>query len=512
MGKLVKILENSYFDSVSLMSLAARIKKETGSKEVVVLMATDMNKDLIRRVGLGTEETDNCTQNDCMIGVDCDGDAETIVSDIVKELQSGNKTDKGKKEVTYRLQEELYKDYDSNIVVISVPGRYAAHEAKIALDNGKNVMLFSDNVSEEDELKLKKEAVEKGLLLMGPDCGTTILNGVGLCFANEVRRGDIGIVGASGTGLQEVTVLIDKLGGGISQAIGVGGRDLHKNIGGLMTLQALDALAEDQATKVCVVVSKPPEETVAEKVVERAKTIAKPVVLCFIDGNKEGSEGNIWYVSELAKAAEKACELCGIEVSGELSQKIDLPDCLAEKVESFAEGQKYLRGLYCGGTLCSETLSMAKKELKDVHSNLSKKEEERLADPLVSEGNTIIDMGDDFFTNGRPHPMIEPSVRLDRIVQEAKDPSVAVLLMDFELGYGSHDDPVGITLDAIDEAVAVANKEGRRLVVIAYVLGTDKDKQSLSESVEQLRKHGVYVTNTNAEAARMAIEIVRRIG
>lgn len=493
------------------MSLAAKIKKETKAKEVVVLMATDMNKELIDKVGLGCEMSRNCTQNDCMIGIDCEGDAEELVTRIINELNSGNKTKKDKKEVVYHTQEALYEEFATNMAVISVPGAYAAHEARIALNNNKNVMLFSDNVSEKDELALKQLAVEKGLLLMGPDCGTTIINGVGLCFANKISKGDIGIVGASGTGLQEVTVLIDKLGGGITQAIGVGGRDLHKEIGGIMTMHVLKALSEDEATKVCVVVSKPPEAGVETKIIELAKTINKPVVLCFIDGINEGCDGNITYVKELAKAAEKAVELSSGTVRScqELEKKKELAALTAAKVMS--PSQKKLRALYCGGTLCSETLSIARKELSDVHSNLAKKADEVLLDPLVSQGNTIIDMGDDFFTNGKPHPMIEPSIRLDRIIQEAKDPATAVILLDFELGYGSHEDPVGCSIETIVEAQVLAESEGRKLIFIAYVLGTNHDKQNYEASVRMLEKQGVIVANTNAQAAHLALEVIKEV-
>ena len=317
MNKYTKVLFNSYYDSVTLMSLASKIKKETNANEVVVLMATEMNKDLINRVGLSTDEVNKCCENDCIIGVECEDDAENIVNNIIQKLNDGNKTKKEHSDITYKTQEELYKDHDSNMVVISVPGAYAAHEAHIALRNNKNVMLFSDNVSLEEELKLKTEAVSKDLLLMGPDCGTTIINGIGLCFANNVTRGNIGIIGASGTGLQEVTVLIDKLGYGISQAIGVGGRDLHKEIGALMTLQVLKALNNDEETKVIVVVSKPPEKSVEDKVIEEALKCKKPVVLCFIDGEHNGHKDNVEFCTQLPDAAKLAVSL--IEKEADLS-------------------------------------------------------------------------------------------------------------------------------------------------------------------------------------------------
>ena len=511
MSKFTKVLKDSYFDSVTLMSLSAKIKKETKASEVTVLMATDMNKDLISKVGLGTDDVLNAGQNDCVIGVACDGDAEEIVNRIVKELEDGNNQKKEKKEVVYHTQAQFYKEEDPNIVVISAPGKYAAREAKIALENGKHVMLFSDNVTEEEELSLKQLACEKELLLMGPDCGTTILNGVGLCFANNVTRGNIGIVGASGTGLQEVTVLIDKQGGGISQALGVGGRDLHSEIGGLMTMQCMKALDQDEQTSTIVVVSKPPASDVEEKVVQLARTLSKPVVLIFIDGQPREDENGVYYCSKLSEGACKAVEVTNHSLKTSFDLSSDVLDVCAREQSKLTPNQNYLRALYCGGTLCSEALSITRGVLKKVKSNLAKKEEEKLSDPLVSEYNTIIDMGDDFFTNGKPHPMIEPSIRLDRIVQEAKDPTTAVILLDFELGYGSHDDPVGITIDAIQEARQIAENEGRYLVFVAYICGTEKEKQSYTTAKKLLEENSVIVTNTNEQAATLAVNVCKEV-
>ncbi len=510
MAKYTKVLKDSYFDSVTLMSLSAKVKKEVKAQEITVLMATDMNKDLIAKVGLSTDEVVNASQNDCVIAVECGGDPKEVVEDIIKRLSDSGNKKKEKKEVAYHTQAQVYKDQKPNMVVISAPGKYAAREARIALENGKNVMLFSDNVSIDDELMLKKMACEKELLLMGPDCGTTILNGVGLCFANEVTKGNIGVIGASGTGLQEVTVLIDKQGGGISQAIGVGGRDLHIEIGGLMTMQCMKALDEDPNTKTIAVVSKPPHPAVEEQVVALAKTLSKPVVLIFIDGKPQEDTGNVYFCSKLAQGACKAVEI----TNGKLATSFDLDEDVLKKLDAetakLTPGQKYLRGLYCGGTLCAESLSIARENLSDIHSNLSKGAE-GMADPLKSEANTIIDMGDDFFTNGKPHPMIEPSIRLDRIVEEANDPETAVILMDFELGYGSHDDPVGITIDSIKEAREIAAKAGRYLVFIAYICGTDKDKQSYAESKRLLEENGVIVTNTNAQSANLAVKALKGV-
>jgi FdrA protein len=174
-----------------------------------------------------------------------------------------------------------------NLALISVLGDYAAAEAIKALRPGLSVMLFSDNVSLAHEREIKTLAREKNLLVMGPDCGTAIINGMPLGFANVVRRGAIGVVAASGTGLQEVTCCIDQLGAGISQALGTGGHDLHESIGGISMLYGLDALSADPDTRVIVLISKPPAPAVAEKILARARAAGKPVVVNFLGARPE---------------------------------------------------------------------------------------------------------------------------------------------------------------------------------------------------------------------------------
>ena len=309
--KKILVRKNAYFDSVTLMSLGSKIKKMDVSQAVVV-MATEMNREILKNVGLGNEETEAAGPNDLVLAVEAE--SETFLSAAFAEIEeklAGSQDKKKNRDNVYKTQEEALKDgVKANMAVISVPGRFAAREAKKALKNGMHVMLFSDNVTVEQERELKELAREKGLLVMGPDCGTAVVNGTGLCFANKMRKGAIGIVGASGTGLQEVLVQIDRLGGGIAQALGTGGRDLKESIGGIMMMEGIKALDGEEQVKVLVLVSKPPEPAVEETIWNLLRQVKKPVVVCFLEGKKrENLPGNICMASTLLEAAKKAVAL-----------------------------------------------------------------------------------------------------------------------------------------------------------------------------------------------------------
>ena len=508
--KKTLVKENSYHDSVTLMSLSSKVLSMDGILEAVVAMGTDMNKELLRNVGLATDESEAAGNNDLIIAVAAD-DRDSYDEAIrrVEELLSSNRGDRTKGvEKEYRTIKEAIDDVDANIAVISVPGMYAAREARIALENDLHVMLFSDNVGIEDERKLKELGREKGLLVMGPDCGTASINNIGLCFANEVRQGNIGIIGASGTGMQEIMVQIHRHGGGISQAIGTGGRDLHKEIGGIMMIEGLKALSKDDDTEVIVLVSKPPAKEVEEKILREVENTDKPVVICFLDGNQENdSDKDVAFVHTLYDAARMAIELSGIE--GNMHEVVG--DVFAKVMESkkrFKGSQTYFRGLYGGGTLCTEALSITRGSFDGIRSNVAERNEEVLEDIHDYTGNILLDLGEDEFTAGRPHPMIDPTLRNARIVEEAKDQEVGVILLDFVLGYGAHEDPVGITLKSIDEARDIAKAEGREIVFVAYICGTDMDVQDYRKQRQILEKNEVIVADSNVEAVNMVIELL----
>ncbi len=510
MLKKTVIRKNAYYDSVTLMSLTSKILGKEGVNEAVITMATDMNKEQLRGVGLSTEDSDKASTSDLILAVSAqDQESLEAAFDLIQELLSPkkNKGKKGEEKAPESIGEALEIMEDANMAIISVPGAFAYREAKEALEKGLNVMIFSDNVSIEEEKELKEMGRDKGLFVMGPDCGTASIGGAGLCFANDVRSGDIGIVGASGTGLQEVMVQVHHMGGGITHGIGTGGRDLKEEIGGIMMIEGIRALSADEATKVMVLVSKPPAKSVGEKIFQELNQVKKPVVVCFLDGEApKDLPGHIYFVKGLFEAAEAAVSLS----QGKSLTKTPLLEGFDVSVfkSKLNENQKYLRGLYCGGTLTAETLSILRDQIGGVTSNVAKKVEEKLNFKAGYKGNVLIDLGEDEFTVGRPHPMIEPSLRNDHILREAKDPSVGVILLDFELGYGSHEDPAGVTLTAINEAREAAKVEGREIVFVGYVLGTELDKQDYKLQRRLLKEEGILIFDSNREAALAAGMII----
>ncbi|MCU0694036.1 MAG: hypothetical protein MUF54_21810, partial [Polyangiaceae bacterium] len=390
--------------------------------------------------------------------------------------------------------------------VISVPGAYAAYEARKALAAGLHVMIFSDNVRVEDELSLKDDAVRRGLLLMGPDCGTAIINGTMLGFANKVRRGPIGIVGASGTGTQEITCLIDRAGSGISQAIGTGGRDLSESVGARTTLFSIDALAADPDTRVIVVVSKPPSPAVAARVLERLASVNKPVVVQFVGAQRRETKGNVVHAPDLESAAWAAVDLA----SGADPASRNLPPYPAQELGSELVGktakQRAIRGLFTGGTMAAEALAVMTRAFGPVATNLS---HGACAPTQVAPGeHLVLDLGGDEFTQGRPHPMIDPTPRFERLMKEADNDAMAVALLDIVLGTGSHADPAGAMIPAIEQAKARAISRGQTLSVVASVTGTAGDSQGLAAQIAKLVKAGVVVCPSNIQAVRLACAIV----
>jgi FdrA protein len=506
----VVIKPNTYFDSVSLMSLSTKANQVEGVEQAIIAMGTEMNKGVIRNVGLMTPEVEEAKTSDLMIVVKAATDElceNAFVS--INELLTKKNTSTGKSEVKYSTISSAAQSIpEANLAVISVNGAYAAREAKKALENDLHVMLFSDNVSIEEEIELKKFAHEKGLLMMGPDCGTAILGNVGLAFANAVRKGEIGIVGASGTGSQEISVRIHDFGGGITQLIGTGGRDLSEEVGGIMMLDGIKALDEDEATKVIVLVSKPPAPSVEEKILDQIKQCKKPVVVWFIGGDEEKITKAGGHFAKMSKeAALKAVLLAGADESKINKRALNIP--LIEEVRAkLTPEQKYIRGLFCGGTLCDEAMYAAMEKFDNVYSNIQKNADYLLEDNNVSKEHTFIDFGDDEFTKGKPHPMIDPTTRIERFKQEAMDPSVGVIVMDFVLGFGSHEDPVGVMLPAIIEAKQLAEQEGRHLEILGYVLGTDLDYQNFDEQVEKLIAAGVTHASSSQNAGLLAREFV----
>lgn len=506
----IKIQPNTYIDSVSLMALSTKANQIAGVDQAIIAMATEMNKEVMKNVGLYTDEIAQAQTSDLIIALDAKEEHDSV--ELIQKIETLMTE---KKEKTTNQTTESYTTIETakkaipeaNIAVISVNGQYAAREARKAFNNELHVMMFSDNVSVEDEIELKDLAHDKGLLMMGPDCGTAIINNVGLCFANKVRKGSIGIVGASGTGSQEISVRIHEFGEGVSQLIGTGGRDLSEAVGGKMMLDAIDALEADEDTKVIVLISKPPAKVVEEKILTRVRKAEKPIVIWFIGSDVRENETGIYFEKMSKAAALRAVTFAGIDQNSLDVHPLNLP--LIDEVRAkLNPEQKYIRGLFTGGTLCDEAMFTAKERFSDVYSNIATDQDHLLHFGDVSKAHTFIDFGADEFTNGKPHPMIDPSNRIARFKEEAADPTVGVILMDFVLGYGAHQDPVGVMIPAMKAAKETAAAEGRHLEIIGYVLGTDLDKQNINEQVEKLTSIGATYASSSQNAGLLAREFV----
>ncbi|WGD38095.1 acyl-CoA synthetase FdrA [Lysinibacter sp. HNR] len=512
MTRHIDIRKNTYLDSVSLMSMSTKANAIEGVTQAFLAMATPMNKEVLTNLDIVDPAIEAAKPSDLMIIVDVADDAlENAIDEVEDILARKNSGGSDTTEIRYRtLDSALEEVPEANLVLISVNGAFAAREARKALHADKHVMIFSDNVSLEDEIELKQLAHDKGLLMMGPDCGTAIINGTGIAFANAVRRGSIGVVGASGTGSQEVSVRVHDFGGGISQLIGTGGRDLSAEVGGIMMIDGIKALDADPDTSVIVIVSKPPAEEVADRVLAVAGAASKPVIVAFLGSSRtESGYDNVKLVSGTKPAALAAVLATGVEESTLDLHPLNLP--LIEEVRAkLAPGQKYVRGLFCGGTLCDESMFAALDKFDDVYSNIQKDPSRVLSSTDPSKAHTFLDMGDDDFTNGRPHPMIDPSLRMQRLVQEADDPEVGVIAMDFIVGFGSHEDPVGVTLPAIREAKAKAEARGQHLEILGYVLGTDLDTPAVGAQIAALESAGVTIASSSTNLGLLAREFVMK--
>jgi FdrA protein len=504
---LAEIRPGAYYDSVVLMQLQRALADLPGVDDAGVVMCTTANKELLDQSGLLTPEIERAAPEDLVIVVRAD-DAEIARSALaqVDELLARRRSSGGDEDYRPKTLDSAAKMLpEAEWVLISVPGRYAAGVARQALGLGKNLFLYSDNVSVEDEISLKNEAAAKGLLVMGPDCGTAIVDGVGLGFANRVRRGNIGVVAASGTGLQAVTVGIHRNGGGITQAFGTGGRDLSEAVGAVTAKAALSRLAADPATEVIVLVSKPPSPAVAEELLALARQSGKPVVVDFIGyfpaetQRRRGADGGrrtLHFAETLDEAAGLAVHLAG----GTLPQSMGVPPI---KNSLFTiHHSLFLRALYSGGTLAYEALLLLQAYLPTVYSNAPMKGGPRLENPHESQGHTVVDLGEDEFTVGRLHPMLDNDLRIRRLHAEAADPKTGLLLLDVVLGDGSHPDPASELAPAIRQAIATATDAGRQLPVVAVVIGTDADPQGLDSQIEQLSAAGVLVFTRHDDAIR----------
>jgi FdrA protein len=468
------VRRNTYLDSVTLLQVSSSVSAQNGVLEAALVMATELNRDVLCESGLLVGDAESAGPNDLVIAIRAvnatASETAMLEAESMLDRRGPHREQQSILQAPRSIRSATRARANANLAVVSVPGAFAAAEAHQALSDGLHVFLFSDNVPLEEEVELKRRARDDGLLVMGPDCGTSILTGVGLGFANVVRRGRIGLIGASGTGLQEVMCLLHGAGDGISHAIGTGGRDLHADVGGISTLQAIQLLRDDPDTQVIVLISKPAAPEVSERVLRAAAESGKRVVACVLGAQLPGLPGvevanNLYQAARLAASADATWE--------EMA-----PDAMPHPRLQLAQTE--VRGLFCGGTLAEEA-------------------EQVLS--LSGVDHDVVDFGDDRFTRGRAHPMIDPSLRHQAILEAGADPRVAVLLLDVILGFGAHADPAGALAPIVQLAMQRAAEDGRQLTVLAHVVGTDRDQQNLARQEQMLKSVGVRVFGSNHHAA-----------
>jgi succinyl-CoA synthetase alpha subunit len=513
------VKKNFHRDSVQLLHLSEEAKKIDSIKDAAVVMGTTTNKEILQKLNLLTDEGRAALESDMILAVMAD--SQSVIDEGMKKIEEMVlKPPPAKGRSFYSVDAALQAVPDANLAIVSIPGEYAREIVLKLLDKGLSVHLFSDHVPAEHELELKQYARERGLLVMGPGAGTSIIGGKAIAFGNVVKKGKIGVVGAAGTGLQEVTVLLSEAGLGVSEALGTGGGDVETKIGGITTLQSIDALEQDPETSTVLVVSKPPDADVKERILDHvARNTKKEYVICFVGPESYAvparARARIRATKTLHAAVVEAVRTTEASHYAEIAKWFSLSQneilSLASKISGrLGEKQRYIRGLYTGGTFAYEALVVLGRMIGNVYSNAPLDSKLKLADSYRSVKDSVVDLGEEEFTIGRAHPMIDPTIRKMRFVEEAQDPEVAVIIMDFMLGYGSHPDPAGAMLSAISEAKKIAEKDDRALPILAHVCGTEQDPQPLSEQVAKLRNAGIEVFATNALMAIASALISRK--
>ncbi len=484
----VEVRRGAYADSVTLLQVSKDVAAATGVVDAQVAMATPLNLDVLSSMGFDVPAT---TPNDMVVAVRLaeDGDLATALAAVESALAQASRrgSTAGVEEAPPRTTSAALRASDADLVLVSVPGEHAAVEAMDAVEAGRDVMIFSDNVPLEQEVALKQAAAARGRLVMGPDCGTAVVGGVGLGFANRTGPGPVGVVAASGTGCQQLLCLLDAAGVGVGAALGVGGRDLGPVVRGASTREALRRLDEDPAVELVVVVSKPPAEDVAAEITAYAESLATPVQFALLGAGRP----------DLTMAAEAVLDALGRP----------RPQWPTWGSPAASSGGRFLRGLFVGGTLCDEAMLLAADALGPVRSNIPLSPELALDPSSIAQAHTMVDFGDDALTTGRAHPMIDPTLRLEHLARVAADGSTAVVLLDVVLGDGADPDPAASLAPAIEKARAVAREDGRDLPVVVACVGTESDPQRLGAQAEALASAGAEVFLSNAQAARRAIAL-----
>lgn len=501
----VSIRRNEYHDSLELLLATSILQKKEGIGKANVAMGTDTGIGLYRSLGIYAPEMASAGMTDLIIAAEAESREvfEKSVAETFEQMTARH--EKQHIESCHTLEDALRLHVDAQVCVISLPGEYAKDEAMKALRKGLHVVLFSSHITPEDELELKAYAASQGLLCMGPDCGVVNIDGTAFILSSITKPGPFGLCGATGVGIQHVGALIDRAGSGVTQIIGTGGADLKVGEG-ITMLSGIDALEDDPATKYIVLVSRKHKDEILTKILDRIQKCKKPVIGCFMGADPAVVEASgAVYASDLDAAAVKALALIGRTCDLQTDEELDR--LAAEAVRGMKPRQKYLRGLFTGGTYMEEAMRAITPIAGKVYSNAPLAEELRLKNSLVSVDNTCVDVGEDEFTKGKPHPTMEPSSRKPFIEKEGSDPEVCVLLLDFIFAVSANIDPVGVVLEDIEAAMVNARANGGKLAVVASLCGTDSDFQNYAEQKCKLEEAGVYVCQTNRLAAKLAAKI-----
>lgn len=503
MNVLVLVREGCYQDSARLMQVSRELAALPGVAEAVAMMGTGTNRRLLADAGFAGAALEAASPLDMVVALRAtDSAALHAAREELDRLLAGARPAPGEAAAESRpgtVAEALQAHPSANLVSVAVPGPYAAFVAHRALDAGRSVFLFSDNVPLADEVALKRRARELGLLVMGPDCGTAILSGTGLGFANRVARGPVGIVGASGTGIQELSCLLDRMGVGVSHAIGTGSRDLSEEVGGLMTEAGLSLLARDPGTRCVLLVAKHPAEGVARRIHGLLAGLGKPAVVRYLGETARPAADGVLYAGSLDEAAEAATERAG---AGGPARERGRATARPPLALSASPGEGRLVGLFGGGSLAAEARCVL--SARGVQTTVPR--EKLPASGTLPAGNLVVDTGDDAYTVGRPHPMVDQTVRCDLIRAAGADRSVRVLLLDLVLGDGAHPDPAPELAAAIEDARASRTKTP--FAVVVSVCGSHLDPQGTSRQETILRDAGVDVEPTASRAADVAAALL----
>jgi FdrA protein len=497
-----RVVRDTYCDSLRLLVATSVMSEREDVLWAGAVMATPSGRESLAAEGFGEEVIGAAGSNDLVLAVRASDEAAAQAAldsgADAAYAQAPAEPGAGAVAAPRSMARAVEQMPDASVAIVSVPGDYAALEAHHALSEGLHVLLFSDNVTVEEEAELKKRANELGLLVMGPGAGTAVISGIGLGFANAVRQGPVGVVAAAGTGAQEVSALLDRWGVGVSHVIGVGGRDLSERIGGRMARAAVRALDKDPGTKAILLVSKPTSEAVARDVL--GECTSTPAVATFLGLAEVETPPGVQMARTLEDGALAAAQLVGTTPA---TTSAGVRKQVEDRLAALSDERRTVRGYYSGGTLCYEAQLIIGELLGNVYSNEPLLPDHTL--PAPPGAHVLLDLGAEEYTVGRPHPMIDPSTRLEIMHREARDPDVAVVLLDVVLGYGSHEDPAGQLVPVLREIMA---EGGPR--VVAYVLGSDTDPQGYAKQRAVLEQIGCLVTETAARAAYAAAAIASR--